>query len=104
MHKTLNSVHGSIFSRKRINIPEDELIKSLEDQKNVDIRQFRKKEGDKIVATGAAVVTFDLIHRPNIKKLGWERVKVEELIFNPMRYIDCKNTVIQETESEHRVL
>lgn len=90
MHKTLNSVQGRIFSRKIINIPEDELIKSLEDQKIIDIRKFTKKEGDKIVATGAAVVTFDLIHRPNIIKLGWERVKVEEYISNPMRCTNCQ--------------
>ena len=33
-----------------------------------------------IVATGAAVVTFDLIHTPDTMKLGCERVKVEEFL------------------------
>ena len=44
MHKTLNSAQGRIFSRKIIIIAEDELIKSLEDQKITDIRKFTKKK------------------------------------------------------------
>ena len=90
MHKTLNSIQGRIFSRKIIDIPENEIIKSLEDQKVIDIRKLTRKEGNNFVPTGAAVITFDLIHRPDILKIGWERVRVEEYISNPMRCVNCQ--------------
>lgn len=47
-----------------------------------------KKDEDKLVTTGAAIVTFDLIRRPEYLKLGCVRVKINEYIPSPMR---CKN-------------
>lgn len=87
-HKALNYVQGKIFSKKIIYLSEDELIEGLKEQKVVEIRKIMKKEDDKLVPTGAAVITFDLIRRPEYLKLGWERVKINEYIPNPMR---CKN-------------
>lgn len=87
-HKALNYVQGKIFSKKIIYLSEEELLEGLKDQKVVEIRKIMKKEEDKLVPTGAAVITFDLIRRPEYLKLGWERVKINEYIPNPMR---CKN-------------
>lgn len=90
LHKTLNSVQGRVFSRKIIAIPENELLESLKDQNVIDIRKITKNVGTERIATGAAIVTFNLFHRPNFLKLGWERVKVEEYIPNPMRCVNCQ--------------
>ena len=43
-----------------------------------------------MVATGAAVVTFDFIRRHKILKIGWEIVRVDEHIPNPMRCLNCQ--------------
>ena len=58
IHKTLNTIQG-IFSRKIINIPQKELLAVFKEQKVVDIHKMLKK-GEKLVATGAAIFTFDL--------------------------------------------
>ena len=88
MHKNLNSTQERIFSRKIIDISEEELLQSLQDQKVIEIRKLTRKEGDNFIATGAAIVIFDLIHRPGFLKLGWERVRVD--VNNPMRCVNCQ--------------
>ena len=45
---------------------------ALKEQKVVEIYKILRKEGDIMVATGAAIVTFDFICRPEILKIGWE--------------------------------
>lgn len=90
MHKGLNSTQGRIFSRKIIELSEEELLMSLADQKVIEIRKLSKREGEKYISTGAAVVTFDLIRRPDSLKLGWERVTVDEYVSNPMRCANCQ--------------
>lgn len=90
LHKTLNTVQGRFFSKKIIEISEEELLASLKDQKVVDVRKIMRRDNDKIFATGAAIITFDLIYRPETLKLGWERVQVEEYIPNPMRCVNCQ--------------
>ncbi|XP_037813189.1 putative uncharacterized protein DDB_G0291812 [Lucilia sericata] len=90
MLKGLNSTQGRIFSRKIIDISEEDLLKSLEGQKVIEIRKPSRKEGEKYIPTGAAILTFDLIHRPETLKLGWERVRVNEQVPNPMRCANCQ--------------
>ncbi|KAI8124675.1 hypothetical protein CVS40_4999 [Lucilia cuprina] len=90
MHKGLNSTQGRIFSRKIIDISEEDLLKSLEDQKVIEIRKLSRREGEKYIPTGAAILTFDLIRRPETLKLGWERVQVDEHVPNPMRCANCQ--------------
>ena len=89
-HKTLNSSQGRIYSRNIINISEAELIESLKDQKVIEVRKIMKKENDALLATGAAILTFDLINRPDKINIGWERVRVNEHIPNPMRCVNCQ--------------
>lgn len=89
-HRTLNTTQGRIFSRKIVDITQEELLECLKDQKVVDVRMITKREGEKIVATGAAIITFDLIYRPEKLNIGWERVNVEEYIPNPMRCLTCQ--------------
>lgn len=90
LHKTLNTTQGRIFSRKIIKIAEEELLSSLKDQKVVEVRKITKNDGNGIIATGAAIITFDLFHLPEYLKLGWERVSVEEYIPNPMKCANCQ--------------
>lgn len=89
LHKTLNTIQGRIFSRKIINITQEDLQESLKSQKVVDVRKITKLDGKEVVATDAAIITFDLIYRPETLKLGWERVPVEEYIPNPMKCHNC---------------
>ncbi|XP_065355476.1 uncharacterized protein LOC135949950 [Calliphora vicina] len=90
LHKTLNSTQGRIFSRKIIDLSEEELIQALALQKVTDVRKITKLEGNERVPTGAAIITFDLIRRPETIKLGWERVRVDEHVPNPMRCVNCQ--------------
>lgn len=87
-HKTLNTVKGKIYSKKIINHTEAELLDGLKSRKVIDVQKIMKFENDKLVPTGSAILTFDLIRRPEYFKIGYERVVVHEYIPNPMR---CKN-------------
>ena len=90
MHSTLNSCQGRIYSRKIIDISEEELVECLSEQKVIAVKKIMKKNGENLEATGAAVITFNRINLPDILKLGWERVKVETYIPNPMRCNNCQ--------------
>lgn len=90
LHKTLNSTQGRIFSRKIINLSQEELLQALALQKVIDVQKITKLEGNERVPTGAAIITFDLIRRPETIKIGWERVRVDEHIPNPMRCVNCQ--------------
>ena len=90
LQKTLKTIQGRIFSRKIINIYQEEQLVALREQKVVDIHKIMKRAGEKLVATGAAILTFDLINRPEKIKLGWEIVNMDEFIPNPMRCLNCQ--------------
>ncbi|XP_053968660.1 uncharacterized protein LOC128870086 [Anastrepha ludens] len=89
-HKTLNTIQGRVYSRNIITLTEAELVEGLAKQKVVEVKKIMKKVEDKLVPTGAAVITFDLIRRPATLMLGWERVRVQEHIPNPMRCQMCQ--------------
>ena len=63
---------------------------TLKDQKLVEVRKITRNIEDKIIATGAAIITFDLFYRPDTLKLDWERVAVDEHIPNPIRCVNCQ--------------
>ena len=89
MHKSLNTTQGRIFSRKIIDVTGEQLLLALKELKVVEIHEILRK-GEKMVATGAAIVTFDFIRRPQILKIGWKIVIVDEHIPNPMRCLNCQ--------------
>ena len=72
MHRSLNTTLGRIFSRKFIDITEEELLLAFEEHKVVEIHKILRKEGDKIVSIGATIV--DCIRHPEILKIGLETV------------------------------
>ncbi|XP_017464402.1 PREDICTED: uncharacterized protein LOC108357841, partial [Rhagoletis zephyria] len=84
LHTNLNSSQGRIYSKKIINISDEELTKYLADQKVISVKKILKKENDNLIPTGAAIITFDLIHRPEKLNIGWEKVQVYEYIPNPL--------------------
>lgn len=87
-HKSLNYIQGKIFLRKTLDLSEDDIVEGLKSQKVVEVKKIMNKvDQDKLEPTGAVIITFDLIRRPEYIKLGWERVKVMEYIPNPMRCI-----------------
>ncbi|XP_053968256.1 uncharacterized protein LOC128869678 isoform X2 [Anastrepha ludens] len=77
-HKTLNTIQGR------------EVVEGLAKQKVVEVKKIMKKVEDILAPTGAAVITFDLICRPDTLMLGWVRVRVQEHIPNPMRCQMCQ--------------
>ncbi|XP_017476144.1 PREDICTED: uncharacterized protein LOC108366308, partial [Rhagoletis zephyria] len=89
-HKYLNSTQGRIFSRNIIKLSEEELMEGLACQKVIEIRKIMKLTNNVATPTGAAIVTFNLIRRPEKINLGWERVTVQEYIPNPMRCRNCQ--------------
>ena len=66
MHKGLNSTQRRSFSRKIIDIPGEDLLNSLGEQKVIEIRKLSRKEDEKYIPTGVAIVTFDLIRRQEL--------------------------------------
>ena len=56
----------------------------------IEICKLSRKEGEKYIPRGSAIVTFDLIRRPEILKLGWERVRFDEHVSNPTRCANCQ--------------
>lgn len=88
-HTTLNSSQGIIFCDKIKNISEEDILKDLLEFNVIGVRKFMKKDGDNLIATGGAVLTFDLIHPPNWLDLGWRTVAVHEYIPNPLKCNNC---------------
>lgn len=88
-HATLNSSQGLIFCDKIKNIGEEDILKDLRECGVIGVRKFMKKEGDKVIPTGGAVITFDLIHPPEWLDIGWQSVRVHEYIPNPLKCINC---------------
>ncbi|XP_055916085.1 uncharacterized protein LOC129948925 [Eupeodes corollae] len=89
-HLSLNSIQGRIYSKHIVDISEEELLSELKKFKVIDVKKMMRKQDDSLVATGAAILTFDLIRRPNEVKIGWVNCKVDEYIPNPMRCISCQ--------------
>lgn len=88
-HTTLNSSQGLVFCDKIKNISEEDILKDLSEFNVIGVRKFMKKDGDNLIATGGAVLTFDLIHPPNRLDLGWRTVAVHEYIPNPLKCNNC---------------
>lgn len=88
LHQALNSSQGKVFCERIINLPEEEIIKWTKHV--IGVRKITKKEGDKFVPTGAAILTFDLVKCPKKTKIGWQRVTVKNYIPNPMRCVKCQ--------------
>ncbi|XP_055914166.1 uncharacterized protein LOC129947570 [Eupeodes corollae] len=89
-HLSLNSIQGRIFSKHIVDISEDELTTELNRFKVISVKKITRKENGVEVPTGAAILTFDLIRRPNEVKIGWVNCKVQEYIQNPMRCATCQ--------------
>ena len=102
LHKILNIIQDRIFSRKMINTPQEELLDGLKELKVVDIHKMAKREGEKLVAIGTAITTFDLINRPEKIKLGWELVNVDEFMPNPIRCLNCQR--LGQTKKRCRII
>lgn len=95
LHKLLNTIQGRIYSRKIFDIPQEELLIALNDQKVVDVHKIMRKEGDKLIPTGAPVLTFGLIYRPEKIKIDWDLVAVDEQCFR--KYCLPMNNVFVNT-------
>lgn len=89
-HATLNSSQGLIFCDKIKNISEEDILKDMSEFNVIGVRKFMKKEGDNLISTGGAVITFNLIHPPEWLDLGWRTVKVYEYIPNPLKCNNCQ--------------
>ena len=87
-HRSLNCSQGRIYSKKIITLTDDELLEGLADQQVIEVRKMYKSINGELTATGSAILTFNLIKRPEKINLGWERLTVSEYIRSPMR---CKN-------------
>ncbi|KAI8117856.1 hypothetical protein CVS40_10324 [Lucilia cuprina] len=86
----LNTVKGRIFSRKLINISQEDLLTYFKEQKVIDVGKITKKENDKIVATGAAIITFDMIYCPDFFKSRLGKSPCRRVHTKSMRCINCQ--------------
>lgn len=92
-HNNLNSTLGRIFSRRILKMTQEELSAGVVGIKNAnvtDIKHILKRDGKDFVPTGAAIVTFNCLTRPQKISIGWEKCTVSEHIMNPMRCVNCQ--------------
>lgn len=93
LHSNLNSTLGRIFSRRIVKMSQEELSAGVIGIKNpnvIDIKHILKRDGKNFVPTGAAIVTFNCLTRPQKISIGWEKCAVAEHIMIPMRCVNCQ--------------
>lgn len=89
-HPTLNCSKGTIFCRDIIISTDDEIKEGLKDQNVIDVHRMTRRDGDKVIATGLFVLTFDVPMQPTHVNAGYERIEVREYIPNPRRCFNCQ--------------
>lgn len=92
-HNFFNMSKGKIFSRDFKYISDEELLEELTDQKVTEIKRIKKRDRDSGKLTeedlGIYILTFKKVNLPNEISIGYERIKVNVFIPNPMRCFKC---------------
>lgn len=88
-HPTLNSSKGVIRCPDIEHMTEEEILAGLKDQRVTFVAIMKRKIGDTLVNTKAAVVTFSTTKIPRSVDFGLYPVLVDQYIPKPMRCTTC---------------
>lgn len=91
IHRGLNCSYGKITCKEIKEFDEETILKEMNDDYPDyvwSVRKIMRKEGNQLVPTASAVITFNDIHPPTRIHIGWRSCVVHEYIPNPLR---CKN-------------
>ncbi|XP_075164134.1 uncharacterized protein LOC142236743 [Haematobia irritans] len=93
LHNKLNCSYGKIFYEKIVSYSEEELVNQINMKYPgliMELRKIKRNENGNLVDTGAAVITFNNIHRPSRIKIGYNICTVFEHIPNPLKCRNCQ--------------
>lgn len=89
-HQSLNSCQGRVYSYNIIELEEDDILDSLKKFSVTHVKKMYKIQGEKQIATGAAILTFDAPQPPKEIKMGWQILVVDPYFPNPMICKKCQ--------------
>ena len=91
-HRSLNSSKGIIRDRQRClqSMSEDALTSELSEQGVIQVKRFTAKTSAGIVPTNTYLITFSCASLPREIKAGYNIIKVDIFIPNPLRCYKCQ--------------
>ena len=89
-HRTLNTSKGVIRTPELRNTTNEEIIAQLGHAGAKEARILTKKVDGKIVKLNTAIITFRFPTPPETMKMGFERVKVQLYVPQPLRCFKCQ--------------
>ena len=89
-HKTMNSSRGVVRSSALSLCTLEELTTNLSNQGVTDVRRISIKRNDESILTNTYIMTFNKPKTPTELKIGYQVVKVDVYIPNPLRCYKCQ--------------
>ena len=89
-HRTLNSSRGVVRSSALSLCTLEELRINLSNQGVTDVRRISIKRNDESILTNTYIMTFNKPKTPTELKIGYQVVKVDVYIPNPLRCYKCQ--------------
>lgn len=90
-HNSLNEAKGIIYCPELQYISDEEFLSEMENQNVVELRRFKKKDGDNVRETGLYCLKFSLSKIPNEVYIGYQKYYVRQFIPLPLRCMNCLN-------------
>ena len=97
-HLSLNTSKGVVRSSELSLCTLDELKSHLQNQGVTDIKRISIKRNDEIINTNTYIVTFNKSSLPKELKVGYNLIKVNPYIPNPLRCFNCQKFGHHETK------
>ncbi|GFU40377.1 uncharacterized protein TNCV_4255551 [Trichonephila clavipes] len=89
-HANLNSSRGMISESDLYNVPEQEIVEGLQDQKVCAVRRINIRRDGQVVNTKHLILTFTCPDLPQFITAGYLRCSVRPYIPNPLRCFQCQ--------------
>ncbi|GFW57091.1 RNase H domain-containing protein [Trichonephila clavipes] len=89
-HANLNSSRGVISESDLYNVPEQEILEGLQDQKVCAVRRITIRRDGQVVNTKHLILTFACPDLPQFITAGYLRCSVRPYIPNPLRCFQCQ--------------
>ncbi|GFR15948.1 uncharacterized protein TNCT_177291 [Trichonephila clavata] len=89
-HANLNFSRGVISESDLYNVPEEEILEGLREQKVCEVRRITIRRDGQIVKTKHLILTFACPELPQTITAGYLRCSVRPYIPNPLRCFQCQ--------------
>ena len=70
LHRTMNSVKGSVYSESMSQCTEDEILHQLSDQGVTKVERMKRRENGELLAAHRYILTFNRTKLPSLIKLA----------------------------------